>query len=107
MEVFDPALIEQFLGYLTPNNVLLEITAPDALTKQMEPWFQVPYSLVKGPLPRKTVSDAPLRLPTANPYLPEKLDLVAADTQTMQRVIDKPELTWLDTTWTLVRPGQI
>ncbi len=98
MEVFDPALIEQFLGYLTPNNVLLEITAPDALTKQMEPWFQVPYSLVKGPLPRKTVSDAPLRLPTANPYLPEKLDLVAADTQTMERVIDKPELTlWMDT----------
>ena len=34
----------------------------------------------------------------ANPYLPEKLDLVASDTQTMQRVIDKPELTlWLDT----------
>jgi insulysin len=98
MEAFDPALIEEFLGYLTPENVLLEVTAPDASTEQIEPWFQVPFSLVKGPLPRKTVPDAPLRLPEANPYLPEKLDLVASDTQTMQRVIDKPELTlWLDT----------
>ena len=26
MEAFDPALIEEFLGYLTPENVLLEVT---------------------------------------------------------------------------------
>ncbi len=98
MEAFDPALIEQFLGYLSPNNVLLEITAPDVATEQMEPWFQVPYTLSRGKLARKAVITPPLSLPKANPYLPEKLELVVADDKAMQRFMDQPALTlWLDT----------
>ena len=98
MEAFDPALIEKFLGYLRPDNVLLEITAPDSATDQVERWFEVPFALEQAPLKRQTVANAPLRLPEVNPYLPEQLDLVAADEQIMRRLIDKPELKlWLDT----------
>jgi secreted Zn-dependent insulinase-like peptidase len=98
MEAFDPALIENFLGYLRPDNVLLEITAPDSVTDQVEPWFEVPFALNQAPLPRQAVSNATLRLPDVNPYLPEKLELVAADEQIMRRIIDQPELElWLDT----------
>ena len=98
MEAFDPALIETFLGYLTPDNVLLEITAPNAGTDQVEPWFQVPFALEQTALPRAQVEAAELNLPTVNPYLPEKLELVAADNKPMQRVIEQPQMTlWLDT----------
>ena len=98
MEAFDPALIENFLGYLRPDNVLLEVTAPDSVTDQVEPWFEVPFTLNQTPLPRQAVSNATLRLPDVNPYLPEKLELVAADELIMRRMIDQPELElWLDT----------
>ena len=98
MEAFDPALIENFLGYLRPDNVLLEVTAPDSVTDQVEPWFEVPFTLNQAPLPRQAVSNATLRLPDVNPYLPEKLELVAADELIMRRMIDQPELElWLDT----------
>ena len=98
MEAFDPALIKQFLSYLRPDNVLLEVTAPDSATDQIEPWFEVPFALQRAPLARQAVADATLHLPEVNPYLPEKLDLVQADDQAMQRVVDEPQLTlWLDT----------
>ena len=98
MEAFDPALIEKFLNYLRPDNVLLEVTAPDSTTDQIEPWFKVPFALERAALKRLAVTDAQLHLPEVNPFLPEQLDLVAADDQIMRRFIDQPELKlWLDT----------
>ena len=74
MEAFDPALIKQFLSYLRPDNVLLEVTAPDSATTKLNLKVRIPFALQRAPLP-----DRPLQMDSTYPRLIlicRKLDLV-------------------------------
>jgi secreted Zn-dependent insulinase-like peptidase len=78
MTQFDPALIEQYIGYLTRDNVIRTLSGPDVETREVEPWFEVEYALTPGPLSLDGDFEAPLALPEPNAFLPERVELVAA-----------------------------
>ncbi|MEH6625798.1 MAG: insulinase family protein [Motiliproteus sp.] len=77
---FDQALINDYLAALTPNNLLLTLTASDQQTDRLDPWFNTPYSIepldsklqqqwAQGPI------DKALRIPAPNPFLADDLSL--------------------------------
>lgn len=97
MEEFDSQVIEELLSYLRPDNVLVEISGPDIVGDQVEPWFKVPFSLASGDIAQTTVAEVNLSLPEENPYLPENLELVAANDEPLQQYVQTPELElWLN-----------
>ncbi len=97
MEEFDPHLIREYLSYLREDNLLLEITSDDIEGQQTEPWFQVPYNLQRQTAGRRQTPTDALHLPPENPYLPENLELRAADTLPIRKEIDQPGISlWMD-----------
>lgn len=98
MTTFDESAINGVLDRLTPENVVVEITSPDETGDQIEPWFKVPYSLSPFQLAdRGEVSDAELRLPQPNPYLPTALELLEDDPTGPTLVLEQTGLqVWRD-----------
>lgn len=95
MDQYDAAVIEDFAGRMRPERAQVSLTAPDAKTRQVEPWFQVPYSL--DPLPEdvleqwRTAAAGPaLELPEPNPFIPEDLDLLEDGGERPEPLIDRP-----------------
>ena len=86
MEGFDAGLIKQYLSYLTPENLLMQISGPDIKGESVEPWFEVPYTLRREPAPRTSI-EAALALPKPNPYLPERLGLLG-QSGTIDKTVD-------------------
>ena len=98
MERFDPELIGEYMGYLTPENLIVEYVSDTVVGDQEEPWFGVEYSLEHGPAARTKTSVADLRLPDPNPFLPDDLDLLSADDSGLVPAIERPGFTlWADT----------
>ena len=105
MEGFEPALIKDLLARMTPNNVLVELALPNYKAPSLEPWFNVPYSLTQGPLELVVPTESELTLPTANPFLPEDLSLLAPDDNAIALAWDQPGLQlWLDTDVSFTTP---
>jgi len=105
MEGFDAELINKSLSFLRKDNVFMEISAPDLKTNQVEPWFNVPYSLTVGEIETVGFKGASLNLPPANPYLPNNLSLLDENSETISQVTDRPDLqVWLDTDVTFGTP---
>jgi secreted Zn-dependent insulinase-like peptidase len=80
MERFDEDLIRRYGAQLTPDNVLVKVTAKGLETDAVEPRFGVNYRLSKiDPATlsrwRGTQPDSQLALPQANMFLPEDLAL--------------------------------
>ena len=97
MEDFDAKVIKDLMSYLRPDNVLVEISGPNIVGDQVEPWFKVPFSLARGDIEQTVVADVNLSLPEENPYLPENLELVAANDEPLQAYAQTPELQlWLN-----------
>jgi secreted Zn-dependent insulinase-like peptidase len=98
MEEFDADLIRHYLSFIRPDNVLIEVSGPDVATDSMEPWFQVAYRLETdvGLTSERLAGD--MHLPAANPFLPDALDLLPADTAGPALAVDAPgRQLWLDT----------
>ena len=82
MNDFDADLLAEVSGYLTPANMLLQLTAPEVQGDQISLMYQTPYSvteisatqLEKWNRPQKF---AELKLPSNNPYIAEDLELLA------------------------------
>ncbi|MCZ6641803.1 MAG: insulinase family protein [Gammaproteobacteria bacterium] len=97
MEEFDSKLIKEYLGYLRADNLLMEISGPDVTGDQVEPWFQVPYSLERKPIEIAATEAKSLHLPERNNFLPEDLSLLANDDEGPEKVIDDGGIEfWLD-----------
>ena len=80
MDEFDPDLIQSFLDLLQEDNVLMVVSGPDLEGDLTEPWFQVPYALIPGPLETSGPVDASaLHLPLVNPFIPGPMTLVSGD----------------------------
>ena len=94
---FDPVLIVDYLSRLHPGNVLVEIVGPEVQTDQLEPWFQVPYALTRGPIAMRE-ADLDLHLPAANPFLPQDLAMLTDDSEPPRKALatESAEV-WLDT----------
>ena len=80
---FDPALERRFLATLTPNRVLLGVTAKGAITDATTPVYKTPYRLNRiapeivanwlDPDPDRTFA-----LPEPNPFVPGNPAMIAA-----------------------------
>ncbi|TVS18359.1 MAG: peptidase M16 [Gammaproteobacteria bacterium] len=91
MDDFDRELIGSFLAELRPQNAFVTLTAPEVDTDREEPYFGVRYSL--APLSGDTLArlrdpgpHPALALPAENPFVPERLDLLATTDDAPQRV---------------------
>jgi secreted Zn-dependent insulinase-like peptidase len=105
LEGFQPELIAGLLTRLTPSNALVELALPDFASASNEPWFNVPFELMQGPLQIKTSASTDLELPAPNPYLPENLALLSADDASIALAVDRPGLQlWLDTDISFTTP---
>ena len=97
MEEFDPELINEYLGYLRLDNVLLEVIGHDVQTDSVESWFKVGYSLDRGPLSIIEAVPGELDLPEPNTFLPQDLTIREDDGQGPRLVFDdKSGQIWFD-----------
>jgi secreted Zn-dependent insulinase-like peptidase len=97
MTEFDPELIRRYISYLTPENLLIQRVGPDAPTDRVEPWFEVPYGLTRTQRRPDPTEDPALALPGPNRFLPDSLEVLAADGDGPRLAIDDPGLSlWLD-----------
>lgn len=93
---FDEALIRRYLGFLRPENMLMEVTAKGVKTDRRDPWYDTAYAV--GPIESATVGrwaaadfDGELALPAPNPFIPENTTLktVEADATSIPVRIDR------------------
>jgi secreted Zn-dependent insulinase-like peptidase len=80
LDEFDPGLVQEYLDYMRPDNVLLTVMAKGLDTDQRTDWFSVDYSI--RPIEKETLAhwrspspDPALALPGPNSFVPENLAL--------------------------------
>ena len=78
---FDPGLERRFLSELTPDRVLVTVTAKGVTTDSIAPFLGTPYRLT--PIPPTTTArwraaapDETFALPEPNPFIPDDLALI-------------------------------
>jgi len=96
---YNPTIVAEHLALLTPENARVFVTSPGVTTDQVEPLYNVPWSM--NPLDPALVEtwktapiDPGLALPPENPFVPESIDLVdgAAEDAVPVVVVDDPGL---------------
>ncbi|MDG1731694.1 MAG: insulinase family protein [Thalassotalea sp.] len=99
MDELNPSLMEQYLGYFTPQNMRVICINQHQQTDQTSYWYQVPYAVKKLSAAQVNQwSSKPafteLALPKANPYIVEKPFLVAPDDKPRKpaKLLSKPGL---------------
>ena len=106
MTEFNPKLIEEYLGYLTRENVVTSISGPDLETDQTEKWFNVPYTL-KPNIDLDYEVEHAFTLPERNPFVPDDISLSEdASNEVPRLILDEEGLeVWhtTDTTFTVPR----
>ena len=84
MEAYAPDQYRALLQQLTPENLLVRVSAPNLQLENpmFTEWYQTPWQREPLPLDRKTDTRlaSQLGLPDTNPFVPEDLDLVAGET---------------------------
>jgi insulysin len=83
MNKFDEQLLGRVAARLTPDNMLLSLTAPEVETDRISQMYQTPYAVAKVSAADLAKWRAPaqfesLALPEANPYIPDDLSLIDA-----------------------------
>jgi len=90
----DAAVVERFVGYLKPENLLAVVVAPGLETDRRSPSFSTPFHL--GPLPSawaggeggRPASSPALELPASNSFIPRDLSLVRTAPRPALPVVD-------------------
>lgn len=102
MEGFDAALIADYLGQLTPDNMRLQLISPQAKTDRQAAWYDTPYRVEPiDPIwlklwrqPGQGRPQPPLALPAVNPFICQQLEpqTVAEVHAQPQRLVGRPGL---------------
>lgn len=101
MEEYKPELLQEYLGYLNPANLLVTHVSSGLETDLVGPRFDAPYSSTKIPPSRiarwseAAAEPQNLQLPEPNPFIPGDLALLddgSTSDQSPARLIDKPGL---------------
>ena len=84
---YDPELIQDFLGRLRPDNLLLVLTAPGLATDRRTQFFDSAYAVRKIDATRLAAwrplrHDPQLAIPAANEFIPENLAVKPLEKQT-------------------------
>jgi secreted Zn-dependent insulinase-like peptidase len=84
LDEFDPELVNEYLSYLRPDNVLLTVMAKGLDTDKRTDWYSVDYAV--RPIGKETLAlwsapapDPALALPGPNSFVPENLALKAGE----------------------------
>jgi secreted Zn-dependent insulinase-like peptidase len=84
MERYDAELIKHFLTFLTPENTLVSLNAPEVSTDKQSYWYQTPYQHKR--IAQKTIQqwqqagDNPaITLPVVNEFIAGNIDLIALE----------------------------
>ena len=84
-ETFDANLIETYLSYLRPDNMLLMLTAPKIMSGvknvKISKWYQVPYAVLSQTKEKPFIVDKysrQLYFPVENPFVPQRLKVKSA-----------------------------
>ncbi|RTE65512.1 peptidase M16 [Amphritea opalescens] len=80
MEKFNPALINNILEQMTPDNLLITLQAKNVETDQQDPWFKAEYSVTSIDADRlkqwrQPKAVAALQIRQLNPYIAERFTL--------------------------------
>lgn len=70
MTKFQPDVIRDYLSYLTRENAITRVSAPDIETDQTEKWFNVPYTLTPDINTDRVINHS-FELPEPNVYIPD------------------------------------
>jgi len=99
MNEFNAELLGSVAMRLTPDNMLLSLTAPEVDTDTISVMYQTPYSVVKiadVDLAKWRSPDifTDLVLPSANPYIPDDLGLIVSNEalNTPQLIVDSKQV---------------
>lgn len=81
---FKPKLIQTYLDYLNPENVLVSIKAQGLTTDKETRWFKAPYSTKPLSISllnklKKAVPNEELALPEPNAFIPDNTDLISGN----------------------------
>ena len=90
---YDSELIQAFLGYLTPKNLLKVTTAPEVDVDKTTSFYQTPYKVSALELDANEVANASwqkLTLPKKNRFIPRNLKLKPAPA--LEAIKDRPQL---------------
>jgi len=79
---FEPSHLRSLLGQMVPSRVMITVVSPQSETDLITQFFETPYALGKiDPALVQRWTDAQpvaeLRLPQANPFIPQNLELIA------------------------------
>ncbi len=92
---YAPEEVEEYAGYLRPDNLVLLVMAPGLPTDQVEPWYGTSFSVAE--VPEDTLArwaepaEVPaLRYPEPNPFIPSDLTLLDGAPEGPQRVLAEP-----------------
>ncbi|MCS6742041.1 insulinase family protein, partial [Acinetobacter baumannii] len=93
---YQPSAILSRLGSLTPENARIWVISPNEPSNKQAYFVHAPYQVDKITAKQlaswqELASDISLSLPTLNPYIPDNLSLIDADSN-----ITKPQLLWQD-----------
>ena len=86
MDVFDAELISDYLSYLTRENSVTRISAPDIETDMTEKWFNVPYTLTPN-INTNHVVDHKFVLPEPNLYIPDDTTVLSGQLEAIPSLI--------------------
>ena len=98
---FNPELIHEYLSYMTPENLVLGIYSQQVETDQLEPRYEIDYSIIeidavhlerwKNPKTIPSISIKPL-----NPYIADQFDLLEeSSTNIPETIFEEGNLTTL------------
>ena len=90
MDVFDADLISDYLSYLTRENAVTRISAPDIETDKTEKWFNVPYTLTPD-INTNHVVEHEFDLPEPNVYIPDDTTVIAGQHEAIPSLIHDTE----------------
>ena len=114
-DAYDPALVQEHIDRIRPDNMRMFITAPGLSTTEVEPRYDTAYGLT--PIAPATIehwtsapTDPGLALPPMNPFVPEDTALLDASTDgtVPGPIVDEPGLrVWhlQDTSFKVPRAG--
>jgi secreted Zn-dependent insulinase-like peptidase len=99
MNEFDAELLGSVVAQLSPDNMLLSLTAPEVETDKISLMYQTPYAVAQiadGDLAkwRSPAEFDDLALPKANPYISDDLSLLGSNEElkTPQLILDSEEV---------------
>ena len=96
MKQFDAELIRSYLDKLNPDNVAITRASTDQPTDRVEEYFGVPFALETTAVRFDEDPNPKLALPAANPYVPNRLEVVEQELANPKLALDEPGLQiWL------------